>query len=191
MFMAKERLFAAVLVLMACGALSGCRHTSTGVKASTMKAPIIDRLENCQKYAGLHPDFERAFAFLRRGDLAQLELTKHVIDGDRVYCMLSRNQGGTREQASLEAHRKYIDIQYVISGDEEMGYKPAVQCRQVKEAYNSEKDFALFMDPPNRWLAVPPGSFIIFFPQDAHAPLVGSGLIHKAVVKVMVAGPNP
>jgi len=179
------------MVLMACGALWGCRHASKKGKESTMKSPITDRLENCQKYAGLHPDFEKAFAFLRRNDLAQLELTKHGIDGETVYCMLSRNQGRAREQAPLEAHRKYIDIQYVISGDEEMAYKPVAQCRQEKEAYDSEKDVGFFKDPPNRWLTVPPGSFIIFFPQDAHAPLVGRGVIHKAVVKVMVTGSNP
>jgi biofilm protein TabA len=155
-----------------------------------MKGPILDRLENCGKYAGLHPNFEKAFAFLRRTDLAQLELTKRLIDGDRVYCALSRSQGRTRAQAPLEAHRRYIDIQYVISGEEEMGYKPIAQCRQEKEAYHSEKDVAFFNDPPNRWLVVPPGSFIIFFPQDAHAPLVGSGVIHKAVVKVSVTLPQ-
>jgi biofilm protein TabA len=151
-----------------------------------MNGPILDRLENCQRYAGLHPGFEEAFAFLRRSGLANLELTRQAIDGDRVYCLLSRSQGRAREQAPLEVHRKYIDIQYVISGDEEMGCKPLAQCRQQKEAYHSEKDVGFFQDSPDRWLKVPAGSFVIFFPQDAHAPLVGSGVIHKAVVKVMV-----
>ncbi|OGV68868.1 MAG: hypothetical protein A2283_10975 [Lentisphaerae bacterium RIFOXYA12_FULL_48_11] len=155
-----------------------------------MKTPIVDRLENYKKYTNLHPGFEKAFAFLSQTNIAQLELTKHVIDGDNVFCPLSKSQGRTREQASLESHRKYIDIQYVISGNEELGYKPATECRQVKETYNSEKDIGFFSDAPDQWIKVPAGSFIIFFPQDAHAPLVGNGEIHKAVVKVKLAGSN-
>lgn len=185
--MKKTNLITTIFTLAAFAILSGCTENNKEGKKHTMKAPIIDRLENYRKYTHLHPDFEKAFAFLCRTNIAQMELTKHIIDSDNVFCPLSKNAGKTREQATLEAHRKYIDIQYVISGDEEMGYKPVTECRQEKEAYNPEKDVVFFKDTPDRWIKVPAGSFIIFFPQDAHAPLVSSSEIHKAVVKVKLA----
>jgi biofilm protein TabA len=179
-----------MMTLIACGVLSGCCHTGMKQEKSTMKTPIIDKLENYKKYTALHPEFEKAFTFLRQENLAQLELTKHVLDGDKLFCPLSKSQGRKREDASLEAHRRYIDIQYVISGIEEMGYKPVAECRQEKEAYNPEKDIIFFKDLLDQWIKVPAGSFIIFFPQDAHAPLIGNGEIHKAVVKVELKESN-
>ncbi len=188
--MQRKQFITVMTVLAGCVIVSGCTCKNKEENTNAMKTPIVDRLENYKKYTNLHPGFEKAFAFLSQTNIAQLELTKHVIDGDNVFCPLSKSQGRTREQASLESHRKYIDIQYVISGNEELGYKPATECRQVKETYNSEKDIGFFSDAPDQWIKVPAGSFIIFFPQDAHAPLVGNGEIHKAVVKVKLAGSN-
>lgn len=190
--MSKHQFITSMTVLITLGFLAGCSgEDKQQHRNDTMKTPIIDRLENYKKYTKLHPDFEKAFAFLCKNNIAQLELTKHVIDGEKVFCPLSKNQGRKREQASLEAHRKYIDIQYVISGNEEIGYKPTAECSKEKEPYNSEKDIVFFNDTPDKWIKVPAGSFIIFFPQDAHAPLVSSGELHKAVVKVKLAGSNP
>jgi YhcH/YjgK/YiaL family protein len=147
---------------------------------------IIDRLENADRYCDMHPGFAKAFAFLRRSDLTELPAERHEIDGDRLFCMISKGPGRPRAEAKLEAHRKYIDIQYVIAGNEEMGWKPTADCRVVDVPYDAENDIGFFKDEPDSWNKVPPGSFVIFFPQDAHAPLVGNGQIHKAVLKIAV-----
>ena len=147
---------------------------------------IIDRLENAEAYVKLHPAFARAFAFLRRPDLAELALEKHPIDGGRLFAILSKAPGKVKTEALLEAHRNYIDIQYVIAGCDEMGYKPLTSCGQIHTPYDGGKDILFFADPPESWIKFPAGSFAIFFPQDAHAPMAGSGEIHKAVVKVAV-----
>jgi YhcH/YjgK/YiaL family protein len=147
---------------------------------------IIDRLENADRYCDMHPGFAKAFAFLRRGDLAKLPAERHEVDGDRLFCMISKGPGRPRAEAKLEAHRKYIDIQYVIAGTEEMGWKPTADCRVVDVPYDGDKDIEFFKDEPDSWNKVPAGSFVIFFPQDAHAPLVGDGQIHKAVLKIAV-----
>ena len=147
---------------------------------------IIDRLEFAQRYCDLHPGFERAFAFLNRNDLADLPVGRHDIDGDRLFCTISKGPGRARDDAKLEAHRQYIDIQYVIAGAEEMGWKPTARCTVVDTPYDAEKDIGFFADEPETWTPVPPGSFVVFFPQDAHAPLVGTGRIHKAVLKIAV-----
>lgn len=150
---------------------------------------IFDTLHRADIYAALHPGFNSAFAYLREANLETLTPGRHEIDGDRLFVIVGRDQGKGRD-ARLEAHRRYIDIQYVISGHEEMGWLPIDQCGLVLEAHNNERDFALFGDPPVSWFTVPPGSFTVFFPHDAHAPLAGTGTIRKAVVKVAVSWPQ-
>ena len=67
-----------------------------------------------------------------------------------------------------------------------MGWKPTADCKLVDTPYSADKDIGFFNDEPKTWTKVPAGSFVIFFPEDAHAPLVSSEEIHKAVLKVAV-----
>lgn len=147
---------------------------------------IKDRLENAQQHCNLHPDFERAFSFLLRSDLAQLPADRYDIDGERLFCFISTDQARSRSEAKLEAHRRYIDIQYLIAGREEMGWRLSTDCSQVQIPYDAPKDIVFYDDQPETWTELSPGEFILFFPKDAHAPLVGDGLIHKAVLKIAV-----
>jgi len=147
---------------------------------------IMDNLQRAERYYDMHPAFEKAFAFLRRNDLAELPDDRYEIDGDRLFCMISKGPGRSRTEAKLEAHRKYIDIQYVIAGADEMGWKPAAGCKLIDTSYDADKDIGFFKDRPDSWTKVSAGSFVIFFPQDAHAPLVSGGEIHKAVLKIAV-----
>ena len=175
-----------LVVCLAILCLAGC-YGNEGMKADmTSDHMIIDRLENADRYGDMHPGFAKAFAFLKRSDLAELPAERHEIDGDKLFCMISKGPGRPRAEANLEAHRKYIDIQYVIAGNEEMGWKPTADCHVVDAPYDAEKDIGFFKDAPDSWNEVPAGSFVIFFPQDAHAPLVGDGQIHKVVLKIAV-----
>ncbi|MHC4567124.1 MAG: NanQ anomerase/TabA/YiaL family protein [Planctomycetota bacterium] len=145
---------------------------------------ITNSLERAEDYYDMHPAFKRAFAFLRQGALGELPAGRHEIDGDRLFCMICKDHGRSRAEAKLEAHRKYIDIQYVIAGTDEMGSKPTADCTLVDADYDVEKDIEFFNDEPESWTKVRPGSFIIFLPETAHAPLVSSGEIRKAVLKI-------
>lgn len=147
---------------------------------------IVDRLERAERYCGMHPAFAEAFAFLNQSTLADLPEGRHEIAGDRLFCLISKGPGRDRAEAKLEAHRQYIDIQYVIAGTDEMGWKPTVACTLSDVRYDADKDIEFFRDEPDSWTAVAAGSFVIFFPQDAHAPLVSDGEIHKAVLKIAV-----
>ena len=146
---------------------------------------ILDRLEEADHYAPLSPRFAAAFEFLRRQDLADLELGRYDIDGDNVYALIQRNPTRRREDSSLEAHRKYIDIQMVLSGVESIGWKNRPTCTQRGQDYDAETDAEKFTDEPDAWATVHPGAFVIFLPDDTHAPMVGTGEIHKVVVKVL------
>jgi len=125
--------------------------------------------------------------FLLRPDLKELPIGKYEIDGDRVYAMVSKDPGRRREEALLEAHERYIDIQLVLAGTDDMGWKPKSLCRQPSGAYDREGDIRFFVDEPDAWLSVRSGAFVIFYPEDAHMPLISSGQLHKIVVKVAAA----
>lgn len=146
---------------------------------------ILDRLDQAEKYFEMHPAFEKAFAFLRQDAPSDMSAERHEINGDRMFCIISKGPGKTREEARLEAHRKYIDIQYIIAGTDEMGWKPTVACETIETSYNADNDIEFFKDKPESWTKVPAGSFAIFFPQDAHAPLVSDGEVHKVVLKIL------
>ncbi len=156
---------------------------------------ILDKLAIADRYANLHPSFARAFAYLRDANWAQLmtaarvaarHSTRHTIDGDRMYVSIDSVDGRGREDARLEAHRRYIDIQFTIDGHEEIGWKPLGDCAATSVAYDGAKDIVFFSDRPDSWLSLPAGHFAIFFPDDTHAPLAGRGTLTKAIVKIAV-----
>lgn len=147
---------------------------------------ILDTLANADRYSTLHPLFPRAFAYLRSTDLDALKPGRHLIEGENLFAIMETAAGRTREQARLECHRKYIDIQLVLEGVDEMGWKPQGDCLESVDAYRAEKDIQFFRDAPLSWIATPPGAFCIFFPQDAHAPLVSSGTVRKIILKIAV-----
>lgn len=149
---------------------------------------ILDRLENAESYYALHAGFAQACDYLRRTDFTRMSSGKHKVDGERLYVMLNKGPGRGRDAAKLEAHRRYIDIQYTIVGPDAIGWMPLQGCREVDTPYDAGADFCLFADRPGAWIGVPPGSFAIFFPDDAHAPMgadTGCQLL-KAVMKVAV-----
>ncbi|MEX2186477.1 MAG: YhcH/YjgK/YiaL family protein [Pirellulales bacterium] len=147
---------------------------------------ILAKLDNAQTYANLHAGFPAALAFLRTGDVANIPLGKHAIDGDRLFVLIAEDAGRGRTAAPLEAHRRYIDIQLVVHGVDAMGWRPLDDCHKPRADFDAAKDIVLFDDEPATWFDVPAGSLAVFFPDDAHAPLAGEGQPRKAVVKVAV-----
>jgi len=145
---------------------------------------VLDKLNRSKHYEPMHHGFAAAFAFLRREDLAEMPNGKHQIIDDLVYVLISREEG-RNGVGRLEAHRKYFDVQYVVSGDEKIGWR-AIEGLKASTEYETAKDIQFFHDEPTFWFDVKPGEFAIFLPTDAHAPLAGRGAIHKAVVKVAV-----
>ena len=145
---------------------------------------ILDQLANAACYHDLNPLLPRAFEFLHTTDLAALADGRLEIDGENLFALVAHDPGRGRGGAKLEAHRKYIDIQLVLSGQEEIGWKPRQACAEVTMPYDDARDLMLFGDSPELWLPLTPGNFAIFLPEDAHAPLGGTGPLHKVVIKV-------
>ena len=147
---------------------------------------IFSSLSQSERYAALHPLFPRAFEFMRDTDLNALAPGVHQIIDKQLFVIVEEADGRTRAEAKLEAHRKYIDIQLVLKGVDEMGWKPLSDCHQPLDDYDRERDIRFFDDEPDSWIATPAGAFCIFFPEDAHAPLVSSGAIRKIIFKIAV-----
>jgi biofilm protein TabA len=145
---------------------------------------ILDVLENAQRYCTLNEGFARAFEFLSRPDLKELPLGKYEIDGGRIYATVSKVAGRKKEDALLETHEKYIDIQLILAGTDTMGWKPRSLCNQPTRGYDQKTDMQFYADKPDAWLATESGAFAIFFPEDAHMPLISQEDIHKVVVKI-------
>jgi len=147
---------------------------------------ILDALENAHRYLSLNEGFPKAVEFLLRPDLNELPVEKYEIDGGRVYALVAKDPGRKKEDALLETHEKYIDIQLVLAGTDEMGWKPKASCTQPTGEYDKKSDVQFFADDPDAWLPVERGFFVIFFPEDAHMPMISAGHLHKVVVKVAV-----
>jgi biofilm protein TabA len=147
---------------------------------------ILDIIANADCYTPLHPLFFDAFKFMRTADLFALAPGRHAILDERIFAISERAAGRSRADAKLECHRRYIDIQLVLSGTDEMGWKALADCKKPMSDYSMERDIRFFNDTPAIWVKIPPGAFCIFFPEDAHAPLVGSGNIHKVIFKIAV-----
>jgi biofilm protein TabA len=165
--------------------IMGCSNKNMAGVDMKRDYMITDQLSRAEKYYDMHPAFKKAFKYLLETDLSKLPLGRNDIDGDKMFCVVSRGPRRRRNEAKLEAHRKYIDIHYTISGIDEIGWKPTAACREVDTNYNEDNDIEFFKDQPQTWIKVPAGSFAIFFPQDAHAPMVGDSEIHKVVLKIL------
>lgn len=147
---------------------------------------ILSPLAEADRYIPLHPLFAGAFDYLRGADLMSLAPGKHEVQGEQLFAIVEACAGRTRAEAKLECHRRYIDIQLVLEGVDEMGWKSLAECVNPVADYDTARDIRFFDDVPSRWVATPAGSFCIFFPRDAHAPLVSDGWIRKVVVKIVV-----
>lgn len=145
---------------------------------------IIDTLENRHHYGSLHAGIHCALEFLATTENHRLPPGKYPIDGDNIFAIVDHCQGRGREASPLEVHRRYIDVQYVITGDEWMGWAPLADCRLDANGFDGENDVGFCQERATSWVHVAPGSFAVFFPSDAHAPLAGSGEVKKIVVKV-------
>lgn len=127
---------------------------------------VIDTIENCAHYFGMHPDFERVFRWLRAADADALTERRYVIEEGRLWVSVQRYVSKPREECAAEGHEKFIDIQYVVRGREAVGYEPRAGSRALSD-YDAEHDIQFFEDHCDL-ITIPTGSFYIAAPDDLH-----------------------
>jgi YhcH/YjgK/YiaL family protein len=144
---------------------------------------IVDSIENLKAYISLNPSFKIVAEFLKNNNLENLEKGRTLIKDTDVFVNIENVKGKSISEAVLEYHRKMIDIQIPINAEETYGYSPVKGLPEVE--FNVENDIAKVPGrTPQFYLKVKPGQFVMFFPQDGHAPCIGEGEIHKAIFKV-------
>jgi YhcH/YjgK/YiaL family protein len=148
---------------------------------------ILDRLENAKLYRPLSAHIMLALDYLRRTDFSQLPAGRQEVHGDRVWAIVQRYRPKPLDQIAWEAHRQYIDVQYVAVGTERMGYVPLDEGLTVRQAYDVQKDAILF-DAAGDLFTLSAGGFAIFTPYDVHAPGLARDLPESAaeVCKVVM-----
>jgi len=133
--------------------------------------------------------WDKAFNFLRNSNLSTLETGRHNIDGDNLYASISEYLTKDESEARFEAHRKYVDIQYVVSGKEIIQITPIAMRDTVFQEYDETRDIEFFSVNEHKSLTATPERFYIFFPSDAHRPglrIEAADSVRKVVIKLRI-----
>ena len=152
---------------------------------------VIDQLSNAASYYGMGTLIEKALRFLQHTDLNTLENGKHELEGDALFAIVQEYDTKDPAQEKLESHKKYIDVQFVVSGTEKMGHA-LLKKQTPSRAYNPEDDYMLFDETPDFFSIVNEGMFTIFFPTDLHMPCIRNGSsshVKKIVIKALADRP--
>ncbi|GAP71208.1 hypothetical protein SAMD00024442_1_21 [Candidatus Symbiothrix dinenymphae] len=149
---------------------------------------ILATLKESERYELLNPRFKKAFEWLKSEDLMLLENEKLVLEPGVLLVNVSDSPLKDKGNAKLECHHHYVDIQVPITGAENYGWKDRNQCTKVLKPFDAAKDIIFYGDAPTTYFTLQPGQFCIFFPEDAHAPCVGTngGVLKKIIIKVAV-----
>jgi YhcH/YjgK/YiaL family protein len=148
---------------------------------------ILDKIENAGLYKAINPLLAEGLKFLIENDFSQIEAGKFFLKDQLLYAMINDYETKPSNQCKLEAHRKYIDIQFMVTGEEQIGIT-SLKNQKASEEYNSEKDVVFFEDEVSLF-ALAEGHFAIFFPDDLHQPCIMKhevSQVRKVVVKVAV-----
>lgn len=157
---------------------------------------IYDKLgwSSTERYGVLHPLFTKAldYVMLRFEEFLDPETDgRHTLIGEDLFVIVGHNPLKGEAEAKLEVHNQYIDIQVILAGTERFGWRSRESCMQPRGEFDPERDILFYDDRPSSLVTVRPGEFVVFFPEDAHAPLIAPGqpgkpVSRKAIVKVKV-----
>jgi YhcH/YjgK/YiaL family protein len=147
---------------------------------------IFDRIANAHLYEHLSPRIKRAFEYVQQTDLQALAVGRYELDGKNLYVIVQEYNSKLPEQGKWEAHQRYIDLQYIVSGTERMGFAPLRRLQMG--AYDDSKDFQA-LSGQGEFLTLDTGDFMLLWPEDGHMPgmaVDASTPVKKAVVKIAI-----
>ena len=156
---------------------------------------IVTDLEHAEAQIAPGGLLSRALKFLRCKEIPALPDGKVQIDGEQLFAIVQRYETAAAAEPVFEYHRKYIDVQYIVSGSEVMGWAPAGRMAVTKR-YNADKDACLGTVRAGEWTPVrlSAGQLAVFYPEDAHAPKLADGApgpVMKIVIKAAAQPEKP
>ena len=147
---------------------------------------IVSNLQNSGRIESLHPMFKQLFDYVKSHDLLHTDCGRIELDGDRLFINNVNPVCVKASEQVLEVHHDYIDIHILLEGKEHIGWKAIEDVNQLKQEYQKEVDCALYSDIPTTFVDLLPGQFVIVYPEDPHAPVIGEGKIRKLIAKVKI-----
>lgn len=150
---------------------------------------IVGHLDKLAEESRLWPAaIKRGLEYLRNNDLSALEKGKHVIDGEALFVMIDQYENQPKANRRPEAHRLYLDIQYIIAGEEIIGWDLLSGNSAIDEDLSAGKDLIFYKPGENETdIVMTAGMYAVFFPWDVHRPCCqrqSASVVKKAVVKI-------
>ena len=152
---------------------------------------ILCKISDALRYRGITPLLDKAIDWLMENQSAVFTKGTFYLESDDAEALRIRVNCEEpalipREKATLEAHRKYIDIHVPLKGTETIGWAPVEGLKHIRTPYDEDKDVAFYGDTAHSLLHVKVGQIVVFFPEDAHAPNIGLGTHRKLCIKIPV-----
>ncbi len=147
---------------------------------------IKDNIKNYKNYLGISKYLDKGFEYLVNTDLSTLPCGRYHILDDKIYANVDEYKTKSVDLGKFEAHKKYIDIQYIVKNFEKIGYGE-ISYFSEDTKYDEEKDIIFLKEKNNNFINLIEGEFAVFFPQDAHMPQITDekiSNIKKVVIKV-------
>ncbi len=146
---------------------------------------IIDRIQNSDNYASCHPLFGKAFDFLKEAVINSLNLDRYDLEGDRLFALIQKYETREASECLPEAHKEYIDIQYILKG-EEVIYVSHRQDLPVEIPYNADSDILFYKNIPDTPIRLKEGDFAVFYPGESHKPGCHPSGVPAEVCKIVL-----
>jgi biofilm protein TabA len=149
---------------------------------------LTDQKEFAKQYQANKATWDKSFEFMKNNDLEKMAPGKYPIDGENAFASITEIIDNPLEKTGWESHKKYIDLQYIISGSEKIGVAPSATATVINP-YNAQKDGAAYKIDNGIYDIATPKFFYLFFPENAHRPniKVNEEKVKKLVIKIRVA----
>ena len=146
---------------------------------------LVSSISNCENILKFFPQLDIVFDYIVKNINNKTLDGKYNITKD-IYATVQTCQPKPKKEQVLEKHKKYIDLQYVVSGKEKIGWKFFDKKFKVLKRYSTKNDISFYSNNPDTYINLKKGEFVIFFPEDTHAPLCCLKTVKKCIVKIPV-----
>jgi len=149
---------------------------------------ILDKIENIELYFPLGERIKQALVYIRETDFTKLKEGRYYLDSNKLFALVNEYKTKDISECIMEAHKKYIDLQYMYNGCEMIAYSILTNQKPTK-SYDSENDYGLYKPEDFSLIKLEQDTFVVFFPDDLHMPSIKcneSESIKKIVVKILI-----
>lgn len=146
---------------------------------------LVSSMKNYKNILKFFPQLDIVFDYINKNVNVKTADDKYNITKE-IFAVIQTCQPKPKKEQVLEKHKKYIDLQLVLSGKEKIGWKFFDKKFKVLKRYSLKNDISFYSNKPDTFINLKKGEFAIFFPEDTHAPLCCEKTVKKCIVKIPV-----